>query len=156
MEFNGTFFVTIISFLVFVFMMNKLLYEPVRKIVKERNDFISSNYSIAEENNTKADTLTKEHDEKIVTAKEDARTKYNELVNEFKEQKSEIVKDAQEKSRNEIEQAYAQINSISNETRESLKGRLNELASDIVEKVLGYRSDVHEFDNDSINSILYH
>ena len=35
MEFNGTFFATVISFLVFVFIMNKLLYEPIYKIVKE-------------------------------------------------------------------------------------------------------------------------
>ena len=80
MEFNGTFFAAIISFLAFVFVMNKMLYEPVRRIVNERNNFISNNYELADKNNQKADELSAEHDEKIIAAKEDGRVKYNELL----------------------------------------------------------------------------
>ena len=36
MEFNGTFLASIVSFIVFVFLMNKVLYAPMGKIVKER------------------------------------------------------------------------------------------------------------------------
>ena len=155
MEFNGTFFAAIISFLVFVFVMNKLLYEPVRKIVNERNDFIDGNYKIANDNNSKADTLSKEREEKLVGAKEDARDKYNEILAGYKEQRSNIVKDAQEKSHEDLEQAYSSLNNVSNEAKESLKSKMTDLANDIVEKVLGYRSETQGFDNDKINEILY-
>ena len=33
---------------------------------------------------------------------------------------------------------------------------LNDLANDIVEKVLGYRSEVAGFDDEAVNKILYH
>ena len=33
---------------------------------------------------------------------------------------------------------------------------MTDLANDIVEKVLGYRSEVQGFDNDTVNDILYH
>ena len=155
MEFNGTFFASIISFLAFVFIMNKLLYEPVHKIVKERNDFIDGNYKDANENNAKADELSKERDEKIVGAKEDARGKYNEILAGFKEQRTDIVKNAQAKSHDDIEQASINLNNVSNEAKENLKWKMTDLANDIVEKVLGYRSEVKGFNNDKINEILY-
>jgi len=155
MDFNGTFFAAIISFLVFVFVMNKLLYEPVRKIVNERNNFINGNYQSANENNAKADGLSKERDEKLAESKENAREKYNEILTGYKDQRTNIVKDAQNKSQNELENAYADLSNVSNQAKENLKWKMTDLANDIVEKVLGYRSEVQGFDNDKINEILY-
>jgi F0F1-type ATP synthase membrane subunit b/b' len=50
MEFNGTFFVTIITFIVFVFLMNKILYAPILNIMEERKNFVDGNYKTALEN----------------------------------------------------------------------------------------------------------
>ena len=36
-----------------------------------------------------------------------------------------------------------------------MKGRMTDLANDIVEKMIGYRSEVQGFDNDAVNRILY-
>ena len=155
MEFNGTFFVSIISFVVFVFVMNKLLYEPIHKIVKERNNFINGNYEAAKNNNEKADELSKNRDTTLVGAREDAREKYNEILDGYKEQRSDIVKDAQEKSRNDLELAYDNLVNVSNEAKENLKSRMTDLANDIVEKVLGYRSEIQDFDSDKVDKILY-
>jgi len=155
MEFNGTFFASIISFLVFVFVMNKLLYEPVHKIVKERNDFINGNYKYADENCAKADALEKEKDEKIIGAKESAREKYNEIISEYKDQKSDIIKKAQGEAHSDIDEAYANLNNVSAQAKENLKGKMTDLANDIVEKILGYRSQVQEFDNEKVDKILY-
>ena len=155
MEFNGTFFVSIISFLVFVFIMNKMLYEPVHKIVKERNDFINGNYDVANANNAKADELDENRNKKIIEAKEDGRVKYNELLAKFKEQRTDIVKNAQAKTHEELEKAYSDLSNVSNEAKENLKWKMTDLDNDIVEKVLGYRSEVQGFDNDKINNILY-
>ena len=156
MEFNGTFFAAIISFLVFVFVMNKLLYIPVHRIVNERNNLIDGNYRSANENNSKADELNAEREKTLVGAKEDARGKYNEILAEYKDKRSDIVKNAQQKSHSEIEQADSDLNNVANEAKENLKSKMTDLANDIVEKVLGYRSEVQGFDNDKVNEILYH
>ncbi len=156
MEFNGTFFVSIISFLVFVFIMNKMLYAPVHRIVDERNNFINGNYNKANENNAKAEELSADIDKKILEAKEDARGKYNELLAGYKDQRTDIIKDAQSKSHDDLEQAYTNLNNVSNEAKENLKSKMTDLANDIVEKVLGYRSEIQGFNNDKVNDILYH
>ena len=155
MEFNATFFATIISFLVFVYLMNKILYEPVRKIVTERENFIEGNYSDAEKNQQEAEELSNEKEEKLVEAKEDARIKYNEIVSGFKDKKNDILNNAQKEASDNLEHAYSELEGDANSAKESLKNSIKDLANDIVEKVIGYRSEVQNFDDEAVNNILY-
>ena len=155
MEFNGTFFVVIISFIVFVYLMNKLLYEPVRSIVQKRREIIDGNYSDAETNNQRSQELTEEREEKLISAREDARVQYNETLNEFKSKKSEILEKANDETKNELKSAYDNLNNVSNDAKSKLKNSITDLANDIVERVLGYRSEVQGFNNDKIDEILY-
>ena len=127
----------------------------MEKIVKERQKFIDENFNSADENYKKADGLEHQREEKLVGAKNEARSKYNDSVNGFKAQKADILKQAQDKTNAELEEEYQKLNNISNDTKEGLKGRMTDLANDIVEKVLGYRSEVQGFDNDEVNRILY-
>ncbi len=156
MEFNGTFLATIISFILFVILMNKLLYKPIRRIVNERTDYINNNYLFADKNNKEAEELVTERDEKITEAKDGARLKYNEIVEGYKLQKNEVIQTTRAETDESLKQEYDKLNNVSNEAKESLKWKMNELASDIAEKILGYRSEVQGFDNDSVNNILYH
>lgn len=127
----------------------------MEKIVSQRKNFIDDNINTANENNKKADELSVEREEKLDGAKNDARTRYNESVNGFKEQRTMLVKKTQDETSNELTLAYENLNNISNQTKEGLKGKMTDLANDIVEKVLGYRSEVQGFDNDTVNNILY-
>jgi len=139
MEFNATFLATIITFVIFVFLMNKVLYKPMAEIVAKRQD-----------------ALTEERKEKLGNAKNEARGRYNQTIAEYKDKKSNLVKNVQDETEAELAQAYENLNNLSNETKEGLKAGMTDLANDIVEKMLGYRSEVQGFDNDMVNRILYH
>lgn len=156
MEFNATFLVTIVSFIVFVYLMNKILYAPIQKIVTEREDFVNSNLKDAETNNDKAKALSEDRDNKISNARNDARLVYIDSLNDYKKQKDSYIHNTQEEVNNELNNAYQGLENLSNETKEGLKGKMTDLANDIVEKMLGYRSEVPYFDNDKVNKILYH
>ena len=155
MEFNGTFLATIISFVVFVLLMNKILYAPILKIMEERREYIDKNYKAVEENSIKIKKLTEKKNEKLTKAREEAKEKYLETVEEFKTQKAEIVMEAQEIARDELEKSRIELQNLSNEVKEALKGSMTDLANDIVEKVIGYRSEVQGFDNKTVDEILY-
>ena len=155
MEFNGTFLASIITFIIFVFLMNKVLYAPILNIMQERKNFIDGNYSAAEENDSKANKIAEEKDEMLVSAKDTARAKYVETLDDFKSQRAEMLVDAHDEAKNELEKGEFDLNNISNEAKHVLKGKMSELANDIVEKVLGYRSDVAHFDNEEVDKILY-
>ena len=155
MEFNATFLATIISFIVFVFLMNKILYVPILNIMEERRAYIDGNYKAVEKNNAKIKKLTEKKEEKLLGAKEEAKEKYIETVDEFKAQKTEIISEAQELAKEELEKSRFELESLSNEVKEGLKGSMTDLANDIVEKVIGYRSEVQGFDNRTVDEILY-
>ena len=150
MEFNGTFLVTIISFVLFVFVMNKILYEPINNIVAQRREFVDENLRTADINHKKANEISAQKEEKLKGARNDARNKYSD-----KNKKNDILKNAQCDADNELMQTYENLNNLSNEAKEGLKGRMTDLANDIVEKMIGYRSEVQGFDNDAVNRILY-
>ena len=152
MEFNGTFLVTIISFVLFVFVMNKILYEPINNIVAQRREFVDENLRTADINHKKANEISAQKEEKLKGARNDARNKYSDAVVDFK---NDILKNAQCDADNELMQTYENLNNLSNEAKEGLKGRMTDLANDIVEKMIGYRSEVQGFDNDAVNRILY-
>ena len=156
MEFNGTFLASIITFLLFVYLMNKVLYKPMADIVAQRNKVIDENYQKADELIKKAESIEAEVEEKMSAAKDDARAKYVEVIDTYKEQRADIIKDAQKTSKEELEVAYSALDNVSDEAKEGLKSKMTDLANDIAEKVLGYRSDIQGFDNDKVNDILYH
>lgn len=155
MEFNATFLATIISFIVFVFLMNKILYAPVLSIMEERKSFVDGNYKSAEDNNTKSKELAEEKEEKLLEAKEDAKNKYNETLDGYKTQKAEFVAEAQKTAKDELEQSKIELENVSNEVKNSLKGSMTDLANDIVEKIIGYRSEVQGFDDEVVNKVLW-
>ena len=155
MQFNTTFLVTIMTFIVFVFLMNKILYAPILNIMEERKNVIDGNYKTAGENDTKAEVLISQKEEKLNEAKSVARDKYSETMDNFKSEKADLISEAQNSAKEVLENSRITLENLSNETKEGLKSRISDLANDIVEKVIGYKSDVPGFDNQKIDEILY-
>lgn len=155
MEFNATFLATIVSFVLFVFLMNKILYAPILNIMEERKNFVDGNYDEAHANDAKSEELTTQKEEKLAGAKDDARGKYIETLNDYKNQKSEMLSDAQSSAKDEIEQAKADLRQLSDEVKNGLKSSMNDLANDIVEKAIGYRCEADCFDDNKVNEVLW-
>ena len=155
MEFNGTFLATIITFIAFVFIMNKILYAPILGIMEQRKNFIDSNYENAKENDLKCEALENEREEKLNTAKDDARKNYLETIDGFKAERTEKVVAAQKDAGEKLANSDEELKHVSDEVKDSLKNSMTNLASDIVEKVIGYRSEVQGFDNEVVSSVLW-
>lgn len=155
MEFNGTFLATIITFIVFVFAMNKILYAPILGIMEQRKAFIDDNYQKMQENQAKTDALIQEKEDKLSDARGEAKTRFNEKIAEYKTQKAEVINNAQDNARQTLDKANTELVNLSNEVKEGLKSRMTDLANDIVEKVIGYRSEIQGFDEAKINEVLY-
>ena len=155
MEFNATFIVTIITFVLFVILMNKILYTPILEIMERRKSFIENNYKEAEDNKSKANELKEEKDSMLLNAKDTARDKYNQAIDGYKAQKEDIVSEANISAKEELEQSKIELEQVSNEIKNALKGSMTDLANDIVEKVIGYRSEIQDFDSDVVNKVLW-
>ena len=155
MEFNATILVVAVSFIVFAFTMYLILYKPILDIMQKRKEFIDENYKSASENDETSSTISAEIDEKKDAAKSDARNKYNEIIDDFKNKKSELVQQAQQVAQVELDKSNCELLAVSNEMKENLKGSMTTLANEIVEKIIGYRSEIQDFDSNKVNEILY-
>ena len=155
MDFNGTFLATIVTFILFVFVMNKILYAPILGIMEERKSFIDSNYKDARENDKKSDELLTERNDELNNAKDEAREKYLSTVDEFKKERQSKIESAQDVEKQELERSNDELAHLSDEVKDGLKGSMANWASDIVEKVIGYRSEVQDFDSSVVNSVLW-
>ena len=48
-EFNATFLIAMLSFVVFILIMNAIFYQPILNIIRKRDDYIDSNYADSKE-----------------------------------------------------------------------------------------------------------
>ena len=56
-EFNATFIIAMFSFVVFIMIMNAILYKPVLKVINERQTYIDDNLNAAQNSKTKAKSI---------------------------------------------------------------------------------------------------
>ena len=64
-EFNATFIVAMLSFVLFIMIMNAIFYKPVLNIMRKREEYINSNYQEAKEFSQRAEEFNTQRNEKI-------------------------------------------------------------------------------------------
>ena len=73
MEFNATFLVSAISFLVFVFIMNKIFYAPLTDIIEKREKLVDDTLNEAKNSRDKASGILTERENKLTKARDDKK-----------------------------------------------------------------------------------
>ncbi len=138
LEFNATFFIAMISFVIFMIIMNAILYKPLDRIVRERRDLIDKNNLKAKIAQEKTDILKKWQVSSMEKAQKSSRETYQKILNEYKAKKDAIIENEKNLSRKEIAIAQAETQSEVIEAKHELKEEVNILADIIASKVLGW------------------
>ena len=137
MEFNATFIVSVISFIIFTLLMNEILYKPVSKIVEEREHLINDNYESAKASKEQAGAIYADRDEKLSkTAAENKKLTAETLAKANADAKNKTT-DAKQNSIAQINEAKSDIQNRSEALNNEIKGRIDELADNISAKILG-------------------
>ena len=137
MEFNATFLVSAISFIVFVFIMNAICYKPIEQIVEQRQKFIDDTNLAAKINMEKSDSLLKNKEETISQSKQDAKKFIADRTAEAQQIKSDMKLDAQAQVSEKIQKAKAELQESKNQAHEMLLRQYGQLADEISAKILG-------------------
>lgn len=137
MEFNATFIVSAISFIVFVLIMNAIFYKPLQKVVGERQKFLDDTYEEAKQHKEKAEAILADKQEKLEKSKHDAKKILVERANEVKEKKSSLTLEAQKNATQKIEEAKVDLTKSKDEAQRILEEETKKLAQEISSKILG-------------------
>lgn len=137
MEFNATFLIAAISFIVFVFIMNQILYKPMAKIVQLREKYISDNENAANEATANANALIDDKNKKTKNANQEAGKIIAKTANNAKEQRNQLVNDAQMNFKNKVEENKRTLREEKNNIKNSMGNNTHELAHSIMSKIMG-------------------
>ena len=136
---NATLLLQVLHFLVLLFILNRLLFRPILKVVKERDSYIEERQAGIEKvrlevEELKARFVHMENDARQSAAKES--TKYREaglseaerLLAKSREKVASIISEADEAVKEEIDEAKAELGDMA-----------SSLADEIMEKIVGRR-----------------
>ena len=152
MEFNATFLVSAISFVVFTILM--IFYKPLQRIVEKRQRFLDYNYYLAKSNADKSEALLKDRDEKLDGAFASAKNLINNKSNEANVQKDEQTAKARKESQKHLDKSRLYFKNATNSANIELKSQVVTLAQAISDRFLVNHDKIENVDNDLINKYM--
>ena len=136
LEFNGTAIVLAISFVIFVILENLIFYKPMKKVLDERENYITDNEKSASDNLTTAQTLVEEKDKKIAEAKGKSSQLLNETSLKTQEEFDVAVKDAKQNSNAKLDELKNNLEEEKVTVQDELKKEIGAYAANIISKIL--------------------
>lgn len=136
MEFNATFIIVLISFLVFTFMMNKIFYAPLSRIKSDRENIINDEISRTDSANSSISELNQKKELILNDALSKSRNIISAQINDANLRAGEMLSDAREDYSNTLAENNAKLKSDEADVRLKLDNVISELSGDIVSKVL--------------------
>ena len=136
MEFNATFIVSTISFIVFVLIMNKILYKPIMDIIEKREMLYRENDDEASKNDSNAEEFINKKDNKIKLAKQKSHEITISGLNFAKETKEGIVSKAREDIKEQYDIEKTKMNEEVNNVKDEIKSNINDISDLITSKII--------------------
>jgi F-type H+-transporting ATPase subunit b len=136
---NETAIVQLVSFLLFLFIINRVMFRPLRKAVGERDSYIEKIKQdiIADEN--EVEKISNQLDEKKSAVRDEAFEFYKELEESGGKQAAEILTAAKQEIASLKEKAEKEINAQISEARKKLIKETDIFVVNIMEQVLNRR-----------------
>lgn len=134
---NISLLIQIVNFVFLIFILNILLYKPIRNILKQRKDKVAEFEHGIETANMDA----KEKDEAYETGVKEARakglTEKNELLQTAADTEKEIIQKINEKAMADLSEVREKIKKDVETVRDTLQNDIDAFANAIGEKILG-------------------
>ena len=154
LEFNATFLACMISFVIFLLMLNAILYEPLALVVQRRRKYIETHYNQANEIKENLQKILTWRKERLEKSKEVAKDVYNKVLYEFKLKKDTLIEYEQNISAKDMAGVAVKLDNIDREAKIRLKEQVGGLASVIATKFLGYDVQIDSINEAVVDNIL--
>jgi len=137
LEINGWFFVQLANFLILLFLLNTILFKPLLKLFKEREDNTKGALDSASDMDREKDGVLEQIEEKLSGARTEARSIFENLSNDALEVQKRAVQSAQNESMEINKKARAELEAATDKARIALKSDIEAFSKQIVEKLVG-------------------
>ncbi len=136
-ELNWTFFVQVANFLVLMFILNKILYKPILRVLDERDERIVGGQEKAKKLIAEGSTIFGKYSQKIQNAKVEALGTKNTARKEASDQANIFIEDARKKAEEIILQIQQDMTREVERVKKELEPELGIMAATIAQQILG-------------------
>ena len=154
MEFNATFIVAFFSFVIFILIMNTVLYKPIYKIISTRQKIIDDNYEAAKTNSNKSKIILEEREEKLVEAKASSKQKISKAIEDANSTRNVKILDAKKEATKSLENNKILTNEEKNKAYGPLKNEIKDLAQIISDKILKEHETIENIDDKFVENLI--
>lgn len=137
MEFNATFIVSAVSFVVFTLIMNKILYQPVSDIIAKRKEYIDNNSAVTKENLDNARAIVEAKDKEIWVSKTEAKNTLMSAVENANHEKANKEVQLKEEMNNKVSEQKVVLNDEKQKTTMEMKANIDDISDSILSKLIG-------------------
>ena len=136
---NETLFVQLFSFLIFLFIINRIMFRPLRSTMDKRDRYIDDIKNDIDNADMELKNVTNLIKQGEMAIKKEAQEMREKLENSGKEQAVEQIEASREEIAKLKETAENQIKGQIEDAREQIKTEFEILSVTIMEKILGRR-----------------
>ncbi|MCD7879601.1 MAG: ATP synthase F0 subunit B [Candidatus Gastranaerophilales bacterium] len=146
MEFDATFLIAVISFIVFVVIMNKIFYEPVLKIMQQRQELVNQNFISAKITKKTVQEKTVQYDSELEKSRDEARNEIADKSKQFKDESSKILAGYKEELYSDVLNEKENLKNSALAAKDVLKNSIVNVARDVSIKIMGTDYNVDSID----------
>lgn len=136
---NETMIIQLISFLIFMFLFNRLMIQPLRNVAREREQYLERMQNEANEAKDDTKTLLHEIENKKDRIRSEAFQVSQELEKEGSKTMTQLLDEARETIGNRRAAVKVEIDAKLAEARGAIESEAETLAVNMMEKILGRR-----------------
>lgn len=137
MEINATILVSTISFIIFIFIMNAILYKPVMQIMEKRQKYIDDNKNAANDKRNKAKLLVEDRDNKVIEAQRKSRDIVASKADAVKQESAKVVLDAKQNAEKYFSEQKQSLIDQKQEISKQMSFDVADLANKLTTKLMG-------------------
>ncbi|MGD8371389.1 MAG: ATP synthase F0 subunit B [Syntrophobacterales bacterium] len=131
-----TLFVQMINFLILLFVLNLILFRPIRKIIKERNQIIDEFNTDITSMTDQAQESMDQFEQKILEAKKDGMAKIQAMKEEGEEAEAQLISATNQEVQAKVEEARKRVGSEIQGARDQLQAQVQAFSVAVTEKIL--------------------
>lgn len=134
---NATLLIQLVNFLLLMFLLNRLLFRPMFRILEERRERTDGRKRLAEKANAEADSLWEDYQRELQQAKADADRARLELVQQAEAERQRMTEEASAQADKTVSEIRARVRAEAEQARKALRAETEKLADSMAQRILG-------------------
>lgn len=136
LELNKWFFVLLVNFLVLLYVLNIILFKPLLKLFKEREDTVKGSLDAAKGMSDKKEEGIARLNRELADARNKARETFESIKAEGLQKQKEILSATEAEASGMLEKAKAEVRTEAEKARKALRADVEKFADEIVRKLV--------------------